>query len=311
MSFRRVLKAADFSDSNAKLCFKKLILQPRPVLQFQQDHSGAVSAAGGGTAATGGTTLPDGITADEQALKCSRQSAASSLFQRFNLQIRHNYGILGGGDPSDAASQLTTSTRLQVLLVVRSIAHGNTAAAAAIAAGSTNSNAVTSTPHITSRIFLNTPELVESITAVINTVRTATLPVDLVVQDLAQLSFEDQIRLVGSSSLIIGMHGAGIATSMHMPVGSKHCCGVIEIFPQGEFRPIRGYGNMARRMGHHYERLELSAANSGGNGGTVPPDELLQLAKSMLKRMEEKPSCVLPSVISDPHFSSIPSVWGL
>jgi hypothetical protein len=29
------------------------------------------------------------------------------------------------------------------------------------------------------------------------------------------------------------MHGAGIANTMHMPVGTKYCCGVVEIFPQG------------------------------------------------------------------------------
>jgi hypothetical protein len=27
---------------------------------------------------------------------------------------------------------------------------------------------------------------------------------------------------------------------MHMPVGTKHCCGVIEIFPNGEFNHIKG-----------------------------------------------------------------------
>jgi hypothetical protein len=66
------------------------------------------------------------------------------------------------------------------------------------------------------------------------------------------------------------MHGAGIANSMHMPIGTRFCCGVIEIFPQGEFQNIRGYGNMARRMGHHYERIKLGAENSHSNGGFVP-----------------------------------------
>lgn len=28
--------------------------------------------------------------------------------------------------------------------------------------------------------------------------------------------------------------------TMHMPVGTKHCCGVIEIFPDGEFNNIKG-----------------------------------------------------------------------
>ena len=36
----------------------------------------------------------------------------------------------------------------------------------------------------------------------------------------------------------------GIASSMHMPIGTKYCCGVIEIYPKGEFSPIKGHGNL-------------------------------------------------------------------
>ena len=36
------------------------------------------------------------------------------------------------------------------------------------------------------------------------------------------------------------MHGAGITHSMHMSIGESNCCGVLEIFPTGEFTNIRG-----------------------------------------------------------------------
>eukprot|EP01034_Spumella_vulgaris_P045142 gene45142-56205_t len=62
------------------------------------------------------------------------------------------------------------------------------------------------------------------------------------------------------------MHGAGIAHSLHMSVGSHLCCGVVEIFPEGEFKSIRGYGNMIRHMGIHYSRLEISSLDSHPNG---------------------------------------------
>ena len=44
------------------------------------------------------------------------------------------------------------------------------------------------------------------------------------VQDLAQLSFEQQVRLIGNTSLIIGMHGKqetrdAIVTFMNAPFG--------------------------------------------------------------------------------------------
>ena len=33
-----------------------------------------------------------------------------------------------------------------------------------------------------------------------------------------------------------------MAGSMHMPIGTKYCCGMIEIYPSGEFTPIKGHG---------------------------------------------------------------------
>ena len=199
----------------------------------------------------------------------------SSLFQRWNMQIRNNYGLL-------KPEAIPTNEKISILLILRSI-------------GKHSEGQET-------RVFRNTPAISKMLEEFEG--------VQLVIKDLATIGFEEQIKLIASSSLLIGMHGAGIASSMHMAVGSKYCCGVIEIFPQGEFKPIRGYGNMARRMGHHYERLELSSKESHGDGGEVPVDKLKELTKSVLDRIRGKPSCVLPSVIEDPHFSSVSSAWG-
>ena len=118
--------------------------------------------------------------------------------------------------------------------------------------------------------------------------------------DMNSLSFEKQIRLISHTSIIVGVHGAGIGGAMHMPIGTKYCCGVIEIFPPGEHMAIRGYGNMARRMGHHYERLEI---NGGGSDGSyVPKEKLLSLTQDIMNRINGKSSCVLPTVLSDPYF---------
>ena len=56
---------------------------------------------------------------------------------------------------------------------------------------------------------------------------------------LLLLLLSKQVRMIAQSSVLIGMHGAAIASSLHMPVGTKYCCGVIEIFPDGEFKPIK------------------------------------------------------------------------
>ena len=81
---------------------------------------------------------------------------------------------------------------------------------------------------------------------------------------------------MSSASLVIGMHGAGIAHSLHMPIGTKYCCGVIEIFPDGDTAvevdsgskqyAYKGYENLARRLGHIYSRLDVSANRTTSKG---------------------------------------------
>lgn len=96
--------------------------------------------------------------------------------------------------------------------------------------------------------------------------------VEIITQDFDVLSFDEQIALVARSSILIGVHGTGIAVSMHMPVGTKYCCGVIEIFPgegKEKFKNMKGHGNMARRMGHQYERLDISKSSRSDRKGNV------------------------------------------
>ncbi len=128
--------------------------------------------------------------------------------------------------------------------------------------------------------------------------------------DLGKLTMEQQVTLIANVGLVIGVHGAGIPNAMHMSIGSNRhgpCCGVIEIFPQGEFMPIRGYGNMARRLGLHYQRMELTSSQSMSTGANIPPSALKNMVQDMVKKIVDKPTCVLPSVFDDPYFDSVPS----
>jgi hypothetical protein len=240
LTFKDILKAIDFGPT-AKVCFKHLIMQPKPLILFTWDGWW-------------------------QDMKCSFVGP-SSLFQRWNLQVRQKYDLL-------RREAMPTNEKLQILLIIR--------------------KSKSNIPMYTSRVFANEGEIVSAL----KTIQGA----ELVVQDLAALSFTQQVQLISSSSLIIGVHGAGIANTMHMPIGTKYCCGVIEIFPDGEFKTIRGYGNMARRMGHHYERLMLGGGNSGAGGSRVPTDQLLELVNKVKDRMIAKSTCVLPAVVEDPYF---------
>jgi len=200
-------------------------------------------------------------------MKCSF-IGPSTLFQRWNLHIRNNYGLLNEG-------RMPTNANISVLLVVRQPKGSET-----------------------SRVFKNPSELLDALSRIEG--------VAVVMQDLSTLSFTEQVQLVASSSIVIGMHGAGIASSMHMAVGTKYCCGVIEIFPRGDYSPIFGYGNMARRMGHYYERLDLASGDSGSSGTHVPTESVVQLTNLIIDRIKNNRStCIHPSAVEDPHFASL------
>lgn len=157
------------------------------------------------------------------------------------------------------------------------------------------------------------------------------MPISLVVRDFSALSYEQQSAAVGNASIIIGMHGiyicssfasvvgvnaavhlycsffncvvslgAGIASSIHMPVGTKYCCGVVEIFPEGEFKQSRGYGTIARRMGHRYERIDISSNFTEAAGTAVPLHLVLGVLDMMTKEIYRSGSCFLPAVMASP-----------
>ena len=144
--FTNVLKAKDFG-ADSKVCFKKLVFMPRPVLMFTWDGWW--------------TDMP-----------CTFLGP-SSLFQRWNLQIRHHFHALPDADESP------TSHTLQVLLIDR------------------KPGTISST---TNRIISNMDELQSALRGIEGIDK-------VVVQDLGQLSLEKQVALIGQSSILIGMHG--------------------------------------------------------------------------------------------------------
>jgi hypothetical protein len=91
-----------------------------------------------------------------------------------------------------------------------------------------------------------------------------------------------------------------------MSVGSKYCCGVLELFPSGEFTAIRGHGNMARKMGIFFDRMDISEQNSQSNGATVPVEQLISKLDKMVNQVKQQSSCVLPQVVSNPYLEIKP-----
>lgn len=242
--FGRVLKLSSFP-SGSKICMKRLVFMPRPVVLYTWDGWW-------------------------QDMPCSF-AGPSSLYQRWNLQMRQGYGLLQQNRTALA------SPKVEILLLERKARGGSSQQA--------------------SRLMKNFAQVRQALSS---------LPgVHVTALDISTLPFPQQVAKLASSHLLVGMHGAGIASAMHMTIGMPNCCGVIEIFPQGEFMPIRGYGNMARRMGLHYQRFELSGGQSHGDGAVVPTDALISLTSRVIRNMKEAPTCVVPSVLSDPFLEGV------
>lgn len=245
VNFRRVMRAVDF-EADSTICFKRLVMQPRPPIPF----------------------VREGWSHD---LPCSF-NGPNSLYQRWNVAIRQGLGML------DRKETIPTQHELRILLLVRSI-------------GSERANIPNA---VTSRVMVNIAEIQAAIEQLAKEKQAK-----LIVQDLSLISFEEQVRLIGNSSIIVGMHGAGIASSVHLPIGTKYCCGVLEMFPHGDFQSVRGYGNIARQMGHHYNRLDLLPENTGASGSTVPILQLKTTLTAMINHVLASSTCILPSVLKN------------
>jgi hypothetical protein len=130
-----------------------------------------------------------------------------------------------------------------------------------------------------SRIILNLEEVNATLTRSLEEWQNSEnnkekIQVQLMIVDLATLSYIEQLRLIASTSIIVGIHGAGITHLMHMSIGTKFCCGVIEIFPKGVFTKIRGHGTMARKMGLRFSRIDVDEADSKAEGTNIPVNPL-------------------------------------
>jgi hypothetical protein len=125
--------------------------------------------------------------------------------------------------------------------------------------------------------------------------------------DIASISLQQQVAIVAKSHLMIGLHGSGInALSMHMPIGSVDCCSVIEIYDQGNMRPlVKGIRNAAQAMGHSYSRVEIALhhhehAASEKSSGSIRKAEVkkvLDTVEKSIAHVARHPTCVLPEAI--------------
>lgn len=286
------------------MCFKRLIVQPRPAVPYL-NTGGLTLGLDTAAAAVGGsdpthcearhaiTEWTGNITLDSH-----RQMLVSTLFQRWNLEIRQNHRLLRGRD------SMPTMSSLQILLLARKSSSTTAPAVSTIGGVDTGSRLISNAQEVFDmlrRSFTDSGHLRLQATS------PTLVPAVVVMEDLSDLSSEDQMRLVGGSSVLIGVHGTGMSTSVHMPVGTKYCCGVVEIFAADQLHKDRTtYGLLAKRMGHYYEQLHLPSNSTSTPSGSLVPIDLLEAAvqrviNSMVGASSVTGTCVHPDVVENPY----------
>jgi hypothetical protein len=60
---------------------------------------------------------------------------------------------------------------------------------------------------------------------------------------------------------------------------------------------------MARRMGHYYERLDLTSQESTSGGGIIPTSKLVGIVRGLMNKISASSSCLIESTVSNPFLS--------
>ncbi|RYG69101.1 glycosyltransferase family 61 protein [archaeon] len=190
-------------------------------------------------------------------------SAPSPLYQSFSYflrkQAQQGLGIVLSLPPAD---------KIHIVIEVREI------------------NKSKGNNHSSGRYIKNRQALIEELRKIPGVVVTA--------QNFAALSFTEQIQLAHTASILISMHGAGTTHIFHMAVGSKNCCGLLELFPDPsiEFHTAHGYENLAKMLGFHHRRFVSKAGSTVADGTTLDVQAVGRLARDLVNEVKKKPTCM-------------------
>jgi PIN domain nuclease of toxin-antitoxin system len=251
---KNVLKADSFQKK--KVCFEQLYLMPVPGLPWFWNEWGR----------------------DDE---CSME-AASPLYQSFNVFLRQNlldsYYSSSSSSSTSASNGKTTKKKLvfpserdyyHIVIEVRSIKKN------------TRNN------HSSGRFIRNLPALIAALNSIQNSSTAMNVPIKVTAQDFSRLSFEEQIHLAHSASVLVSMHGAGTTHIFHMALGDRKCCGLIEMFPDKsvDLYTAKGYSNLARMMGFYHSRYEAEEKTTTDQGTTVNVEKVKELTTEVLRKM--------------------------
>lgn len=140
-------------------------------------------------------------------------------------------------------------------------------------------------PEGNSRLIANINELYVKISRLPN--------VKITVQNFGNISFQQQVELAHSASILISMHGAGTTHIFHSAIGETNCCALIELRPfHHDFINAEGYQNLARMLGIHYYQYLSPMGMQNAEGTIVNVDTLMSLINQAIKKINNGPICL-------------------
>lgn len=245
---KNIIKAQDLiplsnnPSLSPRLCFKQLLLPPRPLLPLTRHEyahillSTNLTSSSGKIARATKDAASSGVEKGEGVEYCRSHLPPSPIYQQLNLRLRHT---LREGEERPREE-------IKVLLLLRR--HNAT------------SLPRSSPQYYQQRTIGNEGEVVHALQSLVSSMRL----VRLVVQDAQLLSYEDLLSEMRSTSLLIALHSASmVAATLYLPIGTKHCCAVLELSPLVSpfAKTYRGYGHLARHLGVLYDQMDLPIVN--------------------------------------------------
>ena len=258
--FKMKKKGAVYMKNATKICAKELMIQPFPGLSFVWENWAAQ---------------------DSCAISNLKKNQPSGIYQTLNLRIRNsitnNQNKDNNNNNNDIKKLAMPSTEhIQVLLITRKSKDNSMNAKA--------------------RVFIDVESMVKQLREFEwnghdGNNNKDNKKIKVITQDFGKISFEDQIRLIHSSHIIMGVHGAAMAHGVHMAIGAPNCCAMIELFPPKRFAEIWGYGNIVRHTGGHYFKVITKSYH----GIELSPQELKAVFEQAMNQIHKHPSCVVRS----------------
>ena len=262
--FRRVMKATDFDDDSTA-CFRKLIWLSRPS-DMHRDYLGLGRKRPSSSGSGSGRSK---VTLDEDT--CSLPERGSTIFHRWSLYSRKALGFLGSSDRSKVY-QVTKKT-MHVLFD-------------------------TGEMRSSSKDTLQRYATAEDLAAAVMRRRPSWL---VSVVDLpASSSIRDLMEVFSNVSLIVTGKGAeSLIGAAYMPVGTRYCCGVIELTHSEGSGPLTqaqaqssaaakvltSFQAHASFMGHHHKEVVMNHTARG-------LEAFMSAIEEMEGAMAHRPSCL-------------------